>query len=216
MTLDFLSDINKDHYYTLEYDRVDKFMVKVLWWQAAILALYSLIIYFIQPASFYPNPFSWRVVSATEVFSVIVIGLLTAGILTALCGKISNHYLYRFLMTNAQLMFSYLIVFISGGSIEWHFHFFIMFALLVLYYDWRLGWWAIVVVAFHHGILNYVAPTWVYFYGRNDLSFISHALLVLVMAIFTTKLSIEGRKRAIAFADANKLLEAKIREKLPA
>lgn len=214
MKIDFISDINKDHYYSLHYDKVDRFMIKFLWVQAVLLALYALGLYVIQPASFYPSPFSWRVVSTLEVAWVIGLGLMAAVVLTLLRGRIKNHYLYRFLMANALFTYSYLVVFLSGGSIEWHFHFFVMFALLVMYYDWRLGWWAIVAVALHHGILNYVSPGWVYFYGRNDVAFISHALIVAFMAIVTTYLSIEGRRRAIAFADANKLLETKLREKI--
>lgn len=84
------------------------------------------------------------------------------------------------------MTYSYLFVFISGESIEMHFHFFIVAALLVMYADWRLGWILLALTVIHHGILNYVQPGWVYFYGRNDISVISHAIPVLVMVIFTT------------------------------
>lgn len=214
MNMNPFSDINKDHYYTLQYDRVDKLMLKILWWQSVALALYAIVLYVFNPARLYPGPFSWRVVTGTEVGAVVALGMLVAAIMTGLRGKFKNHYLYRVLMANAQFVFSYLIVFISGGSIEWHFHFFIMFALLVFYYDWKLGWWAIIAVALHHGILNYVRPGWVYEYGRNDLSFVAHALIVAIMAMVTTLLAQEGRRRAIAFAEANKILETKVRHTL--
>jgi methyl-accepting chemotaxis protein len=65
-------------------------------------------------------------------------------------------------------------VLISGGSIEMHFHFFMIMAVLVVYSDWRLGWLVLVLTALHHVILNYVRPDWVYFYGRNDFAIVAH------------------------------------------
>ncbi len=210
MKIDFVSDINKDNYYVLDYDRVDQSMVKFLWWSFGLFVPYVLAIYFLAPAEYYPNPFTWRVVNLTEVFWVIVLGFLTTLVMTLLRGRLKSHYLYRFLIANALMMYSYLTIFISGGSIEWHFHFFIMFGVLVLYADWRLGWWAILAVALHHGILNFVAPHWVYFYGRNDIAFIVHALLVLAMAIVTTKLCENYRQ----LAEASRMLGKEFNEKI--
>ena len=67
-----------------------------------------------------------------------------------------------------------------------HFMFFAMIALVAMYADWRLGWFMFVLVALHHLILNYVAPFWVFEYGRNDLAIIAHGIPVVVTAIFTT------------------------------
>lgn len=198
MKLDFFSDINKENYHVLDYDRIDRWLITFSWGNALFLIAYSFMIYLLAPASFYPNPFSWRLVSLPEVLIVSVLALLTAATVHLLRGRLQNHYVYRFLMANALMMFSYLVVFISGGSIEWHFHFFVMFAALALYSDWRLGWWAIIAVAAHHGILNFVSPTWVYFYGRNDVAFVAHALIVLFMAIVTTKISENNRELATA------------------
>lgn len=209
LKLDFISDINKDNYYVLDYDRIDKFMVKAAWWSAILLGLYSFAIYFFKPAIYYPNPFSWRVVTLQETIWVTLLGIAAAILITLLRGKLKNHYLWRFIVTNALLMYPYLVVLISGGSIEWHFHFFVTFALVVMYSDWRLGWWAIVAVALHHSILNFIHPTWVYFYGRNDVAFLSHALLVLFMAIVTTYLCENNRR----LADASRLLGSEFAQK---
>lgn len=210
MKIDFLSDINKENYYVLDYDRVDNYMIKANWISAVGLTLYSFVIYFLAPAKYYPNPFTWRIVDLSEVFWVMALAFITAAIVTVLRGRFKDHYLYRFIMANALMMYSYLVVFISGGSIEWHFHFFVMFALLVLYADWRLGWWAIIAVALHHGILNFISPTWVYFYGRNDVAFIAHAFLVLLMAIVTTKLSENYRELAEASRMLGKEFDQKV------
>lgn len=209
MKLDFVSDINKENYYTLGYDLVDRFMVQLAWVSAVLISLYSFAIYFSRLASYYPNPFTWRVVELNEVLSVVVIAFLAAGILQSLHGKIANHYHWRLLVTNLLLVFPYLLVFISGGSIEWHFYFFVTFAFLALYADWRLGWWAILAVALHHGILNYVKPGWVYFYGRNDVAFLSHAIIVFFMAIATTVIC----ERFRTIADTNRKLAEQLSSK---
>ncbi len=92
------------------------------------------------------------------------------------------------LVSVSLTIYSYLFVLISGGSIEMHFHFFMIMAVLVVYSDWRLGWLVLVLTALHHVILNYVRPDWVYFYGRNDFSIVAHGIPVAVMAVFTTML----------------------------
>jgi PAS domain S-box-containing protein len=88
-----------------------------------------------------------------------------------------------------------------------HFHFFIVMALLVIYSDWRLGWLVLVLTSLHHTILNYVQPTWVYSYGRNDLSIIAHGVPVLVMAIFTTRLCETQRSAVEALAKTSAALQ---------
>src|SRR3989344_3652591 len=137
MKIDFISDINKDNYYILDYDRIDLYMIKIAWWNAAFFALYAFGIYYFAPAALYPSPFSWRVVNLTETLWTVAIALFAAFLPAALRGRFKNHYLYRFITANALITFSYLLVFISGGSIEWHFHFFVIFALLTLYADCR-------------------------------------------------------------------------------
>ena len=97
-------------------------------------------------------------------------------------------------------IYSYLFVLISGGSIEMHFHFFMIMAVLVVYSDWRLGWLVLVLTALHHVILNYVRPDWVYFYGRNDFSIVAHGIPVAVMAVFTTMLC-QNQRRSVAILE---------------
>lgn len=188
MKIDFISDINKSFATALGYSEVDQFMVKVLWWHFGVFALLAAANAFLKVAEFYPNPFAWRVISPAEAIVAVVIGLGATLVPVLLKGRLQNHYMWRIVVTLALLMYSYLFVFISGGAIEMHFHFFMIAALIVMYADWRLGWILLVFTGLHHGILNYVEPGWVYFYGRNDFSVISHAIPVLITVIFTTKL----------------------------
>ncbi|MFY9587944.1 MAG: PAS domain S-box protein [Actinomycetota bacterium] len=57
---------------------------------------------------------------------------------------------------------SALLVHLSGGVIEMHFHFFVVIGLLTLYQDWAVFGVAIVYVAIHHGIVGVFDPRSVY------------------------------------------------------
>jgi PAS domain S-box-containing protein len=53
---------------------------------------------------------------------------------------------------------SAILVHLSGGYIELHFHFFVMIAFLALYQDWIPYLLAIVYVAIHHGVIGVLWP----------------------------------------------------------
>jgi PAS domain S-box-containing protein len=57
---------------------------------------------------------------------------------------------------------SAVLVQFSGGTIEAHFHFFVVVALISLYQDWVPFLLAIAFVALDHGLLGTLLPTWVY------------------------------------------------------
>ena len=210
MKVDFTSDINKDYAVPMNYPEADRLIVLVHWGMLAALAVLTFLNSVVQIANFYPSPFSWRVISLPEAAATIILGLLAAILPALFRGKIKDHYAYRILTTFTLAVFSYLFVFVSGGAIEMHFMFFVVIALSVIYSDWRLGWIMLVLVALHHGILNYTAPGWVYFYGRNDFSFIAHALPVVLEVIFTTMLCVNQRKAVITLVDAKVGLEKTI------
>jgi hypothetical protein len=57
---------------------------------------------------------------------------------------------------------SALLVHLSGGTIEMHFHFFVMVGLITLYQDWVPFGLALLYVVVHHGVLGSLAPTTVF------------------------------------------------------
>ncbi len=212
MKIDFLSDINKGYGDALSYPITDRFIVQVLWWH---LGFFSLLVFLnagLKLAEIYPSPLAWRVITIPEAMTSMMLAVITTLIPVLLVGKMNNHYLWRIVVTTALTVYSYLFVFVSGGSIEMHFHFFIVIALLVIYVDWRLGWVLLVLAALHHGILNYVEPGWVYFYGRNDFAVIAHALPVLVAVVCTTVLCEIGRQAVIKLKESERGLEARTTE----
>ncbi len=202
--IDFISDINEKFANALGYEQVDRYMKNVLLWHLAALTLLIFTNAILKISVDYPSPLSWRVITPGEGLVAALIGLAAAFIPISLYGKFKNHYHWRILLTVALVTYSYLFVFISGGSIEMHFHFFIIAALLVMYADWRLGWVLLVLTGLHHGILNYFQPGWVYFYGRNDFAVISHAIPVLVMVIFTSAICETIRSGVLALDLTNR------------
>ena len=213
MNIDFISDINKGQEEVLGYPQVDRFIVKVLWWHLAVFALFIFTNAILKVSVLYPNPFSWRVIGPREALISFLLALVAAMIPAFFAGRIKNHYHWRILVAVALAMYSYLFVFISGGAIEMHFHFFVMVALIVIYADWRLGWIFLLLVGLHHGILNYVEPGWVYFYGRNDFAVVAHALPVLVAVIFTTMLCENTRRGVVKLEQARKGLTIEVKER---
>jgi PAS domain S-box-containing protein len=62
----------------------------------------------------------------------------------------------------ALLSSSAILVHLSGGLIEMHFHFFVVIGLMTLYQDWQPFLLAIAFVVVHHGVMGTLYPTSVY------------------------------------------------------
>ncbi len=212
MKIDFISDINKGYEPALNYSATDRFMTQILWWHLGVFALFVFLNAGLKLAAYYPSPWAWRVITIPEAIITLCIAALITVAPVLLVGTMRNHYMWRIFVTCALTVYSYLFVFISGGSIEMHFHFFIVAAVLVMYLDWRLGWILLVLTALHHGILNYIEPGWVYFYGRNDFSVIAHALPVLVAVICTSMLCGIGRQSVVDLIEKQKALQKRVDE----
>jgi hypothetical protein len=64
--------------------------------------------------------------------------------------------------TVGLLSASAVLVHLAGGSIEMHFHFFVMIGVITLYQDWRPFFVGILFVAVHHGVMGMLSPHGVY------------------------------------------------------
>ena len=196
MNIDFTTDINKAYAASMNYDKADRFIVGVHWWSFGVLVVQAFLVSVWKIADRYPSPLSWRVIELPDALMALVVALAAVALVHYYRGKIENHYYWRLMVATTLNVLTYLLIFLSGGAIELHFIFFAMIALVVVYSDWRLGWFMLVLVALHHGILNFFAPLWVFEYGRNDLAVLVHAIPVLITVIFTTLLC-ENNRNAI-------------------
>ena len=110
----------------------------------------------------------------------------------------------RVVMTSIGLITSSaVIVHFSGGVIEAHFHFFVIVALISVYYDWLPFLVAIAYTALHHGIIGNLVPNAVYDHpsaiARPWLWAGIHAGFVLAASaatLLTWRMNEEDHKRA--------------------
>jgi two-component system, sensor histidine kinase and response regulator len=70
--------------------------------------------------------------------------------------------LTRHVVAVCEMLFSALLIDITGGRIETHFYVFGALALLAFYRDWRVLITASAVVAIHHGVFGVFAPQNIY------------------------------------------------------
>ncbi len=120
------------------------------------------------------------------------------------------------------LVCSALLVHLSGGLIEMHFHFFVMIIIVSLYQDWRSFLVAVGFVLLHHGVVGVLSPESVY----NHPAAIDHPWLFAAIhsgfvgaasaaALVNWRLS-EGHLRAAARAEQRLSAEIRLVEKLSA
>jgi diguanylate cyclase len=57
---------------------------------------------------------------------------------------------------------SAVLVHLSGGTVEAHFHFFVVVGIITLYQDWLAFGLALVYVVLHHGLAGFLSPTSVF------------------------------------------------------
>lgn len=107
----------------------------------------------------------WSPLGATGTSPLAVamgVGALLTGLAVAAIRWNPYHLGTRCTMAVAQLGFSALLIFLTGGRIETHFHVFGSMAFLALYRDWRVLPVATAVLAVHHFLLGYLWPAAVY------------------------------------------------------
>lgn len=81
------------------------------------------------------------------------------------------------IVTGGLMTASAILVHFSGGTIEAHFHFFVMVILVTLYQSWIPFLLSIAYVILHHGIMGSVSPDSVYNHGAAIRSPFTWALI---------------------------------------
>ena len=89
-------------------------------------------------------------------------GLLLAGIAVVSHLSMIHRRVQSAIATGGLMTASALLVHLSGGFIELHFHFFVMMAVIVLYQDWIPFLVGIIYIVIDHGLMGMVMPTLVY------------------------------------------------------
>jgi hypothetical protein len=112
------------------------------------------------------------------------------------------------LATLGLLTSSAVLVHLSGGLIEFHFHFFVMLFVITFYQDWATFLLAITFVGIDHGVVGLLAPHAVYNHAaawRSPLKWAGvHALFVAgasVAAVANWRLTEKAQAGERALAD---------------
>jgi diguanylate cyclase (GGDEF)-like protein len=88
----------------------------------------------------------------------------------AACGTVAlmkqhGRHLRSGAATLGLVISSAVLVHLSGGNVEMHFHFFVVVGVITLYQDWVPFGLAILFVVLHHGVVGVIAPRAVYNHG---------------------------------------------------
>ena len=120
-----------------------------------------------------------------HVWQAIILGALTVVAPIFLVLRRPGAVLTRQVVGISQMLISALLIHVSGGRIETHFHVFGSLAFLAFYRDWRVLISASAVVAADHLVRNYMAPESVYgVLTAGTWRWLEHALWVVFEDIF--------------------------------
>jgi PAS domain S-box-containing protein len=213
LTLQRAGEIFADHQQTI-YKHTDRLFAVLMsiQWVAGILA------------ALWISPRTWiGTVSQTHlhVWAAIFLGGAISVLPIALAIKKPGATSTRYVIATAQMMMSALLIHLTGGRIETHFHVFGSLAFLSFYRDWRVLLPATVVVAADHFLRGLFWPASVYgVLAASEWRWLEHAGWVLFEDIFlfiAIKRSVsEMQDIAMRTAEANDLnqsLERRVAER---
>jgi PAS domain S-box-containing protein len=173
--------------------------------------------------SIYVSPYAWEG-SSYQVHSHVIAAVLLGGMISGLPVYLAKMHpgasITRHVIAVSQMLYSGLLIHLSGGRIETHFHIFGGLALLAFYRDWRVLATASIVVATDHLIRGLYWPLSVFGVSyASPLRTLEHVAWVVFEDIFLWRgiwQSVnEMRDIAAQRADleaVNKTIEEKVRE----
>lgn len=138
-----------------------------------------------------------REVIHPHVISAVFLGLLIEGPAVFLILWKPGHAVTRFTISVCQMLMSSLLIHLSGGRIETHFHVFGSLAFLSFYRDWRILIPSTLVVALDHLLRGVYLPMSVYGVPSGaEFRFIEHAGWVVFEDIFLVLACLRGSAEA--------------------
>ena len=134
------------------------------------------------------SPYGWsgktRVVHI-HVYLAVFLGAALSGVPIALALLRPGWVVTRYVIAVAQMLWSALLIHLTGGRIETHFHVFGSLAFLAFYRDWKVLVPATVVVAADHFIRQMYWPESVYgIPNPESWRFLEHAFWVVFEDVF--------------------------------
>jgi signal transduction histidine kinase len=118
----------------------------------------------------------------------------------------------RYTIAVAQMLMGALLIHLTGGRIETHFHVFGSLAFLAFYRDWRVLIPATIVVALDHMLRGYFWPQSVYgVFVASQWRWLEHAAWVIFEDVFLVVSCVRGLGEMRQTADRTAALEQEVR-----
>lgn len=156
-----------------------------------------------------------------HVIGALALGLVIISVPTFLAFTQPGRTLTRHVIAIAQMLISALLIHLTGGRIETHFHVFGSLAFLAFYRDWRVLLTATIVVAADHILRGYFWPESVY--GRSsgaEWLWLEHSGWVIFEDIFLIYACFLGQQdltttaiRQAELEQAQATIEERVRER---
>ncbi|MEX0794101.1 MAG: ATP-binding protein [Pirellulaceae bacterium] len=158
--------------------------------------------------SVWVSPYTWvgqRSDIHLHVWSAVFLGGMIALLPVFLALRNPGHTLTRHVIAVGQMLFGSLLIDLTGGRIETHFHIFGSLALLAFYRDWRVLITATVVVVLDHFLRGIWWPQYVF--GTTNAEswrWLEHSAWIIFIDIFLVAETIRGDReiRALALRQA--------------
>ncbi len=133
-----------------------RFLVGLTWLHALVIALIGPIF-----------GYSWEISIGAIFQDDTVLHTIGEGLIVALFAllggwRVGSRKLRATLVGFGLMSSSAIFVHLSGGYIEFHFHFFVMLVFIALYQDWVPYLLSVVYVALHHGVVGVLWPEGVF------------------------------------------------------
>jgi len=171
----------------------------ILQWLAAILI------------SVWVSPYTWigqRSDIHLHVWSAVFLGGIIALLPVFFALRNPGHTLTRHVIAVAQMLFGSLLIDLTGGRIETHFHIFGSLAFLAFYRDWRVLITATVVVVLDHFLRGIWWPQYVFgTVNAESWRWLEHSAWVVFIDIFLVAETIRGDREFRALAQRQAELE---------
>ena len=138
------------------WNKRHRFLLGLTWLHAVVIALVGPVVGYTWELSL-TAPFR-----DGTVLHTVAEGLIVAVFAALASWKGTRRAVRASLVGFGLISSSAILVHLSGGYIELHFHFFVMLVFLALYQDWVPYGLAVLYVAVHHGVVGVIWPREVY------------------------------------------------------
>jgi len=162
--------------------------------------------------AFVLSPYAWEGKVRTvhvHVWAALVLGGVINALPLALAARRAGWALTRHVIAAAQMLWSALLIHLTGGRIETHFHVFGSLGILAFYRDWTVLATATVVIASDHLLRGLLWPESVYGIVNPEWwRFLEHAFWVLFAVVFLAMSCLRALREMRLMAERGAQLEA--------